>query len=461
MSSQALALVEKEKAACLEDLKAFLRIPSVSTLPEHRVDVERAADWVAEQLRAAGMEHIEKIATAGHPLVYADWLHAPGAPTVLCYAHYDVQPPDPLDEWQTPPFEPTVRGENIYARGAADDKGQLLLQLKAAQLLMKSTGKLPVNVRFIFEGEEEVGGEAIDDFVRRHAERLQCDVGLVSDTAFFAPELPSLDIGLRGMVYTEVEVRGAASDLHSGLYGGAAPNPFEALARIIAGLKRADGVVDIPGFYDDVQAPAPEEKQSWERLPFSEQDYLKNEVKAAALTGESGYSVLERTWARPTLEVHGMPGGFTGAGAKTVIPARASAKISMRLVPNQDPGKIRDAFERRVKELTPPAFSSQVKVLSLAEAVVLDPRNRFVQAAARALSAVFDKEPVFVRSGGSIPIVALMGKQLHVPVVMMGFGLPDDGLHAPNEKFSLPNYYRGIASVMRFWENLAIPERNL
>ncbi|HUX67052.1 MAG TPA: dipeptidase [Terriglobales bacterium] len=438
----------------LAELQALLRIPSVSTLPAHRPDMERAREFLAERLRELGFEHIERVLPASHPegvpVLYADWLHAPGAPTVLFYGHYDVQPPDPLAEWISPPFEPTVRGGNLYARGAADDKGQLYTHIKAMEALQKVQGRLPVNVKFLIEGEEEVGGEAVEAFVREQPQKLACDCAVVSDTAMFAPGLPSLDVGLRGMVYAEVEMQGAERDLHSGLYGGAAPNPFEALARVIVGLKSAEGRILIPGFYDRVEAPSSEELAMWKRLPFDEEAYRRDEVRAPALTGEAEYSVLERTWARPTLDVHGMPGGFIGPGSKTVIPARAAAKISMRLVPQQRPEEIQRAFREAVRALTPQGFQSQVKFHNLADPVKIETSSRYVRAGVEALRRVFGADPVFVRSGGSIPIVTLFNSELRAPSVMLGFGLPDDGLHSPNEKFALSSYYGGIGAVADF-----------
>lgn len=446
------AVIEARRAASLTELKQFLSIPSVSTLAEHRADCERAVEFLMAKLQAMGMEHVRRIPVQpqGHPLVYADWLHAPGAPTVLFYGHYDVQPPDPLEEWISPPFTPAERDGNLYARGAADDKGQVFAQIEAVQAWMQAEGRVPVNIRFLIEGEEEVGGESVDIYVRQHHAELACDCAVVSDTAMYAPGLPSLDVGLRGMVYTEVEVQGAARDLHSGLYGGVAPNPLEALARIITGLKSADGVVRIAGFYDDVVPPSEAEQAAWRRLPFDVEAFRRDEVRATALPGEAGYSVFERTWARPTLEVHGMPGGFTGAGSKTVIPARAAAKISMRLVPHQHPEEIAARFTAAVKTLTPAGCSSRVRLLSLAPPVLVEPNNRFVRAAVSSLHRVFGTEPVFIRSGGSIPVVALCASELGVPVVMMGFGLPDDGLHSPNEKFALSSFYGGIRAVGDF-----------
>ncbi len=454
MQPTARAYLEAHQQHFLEELMDLLRIPSISTLPQHRPDIDRAAAFVAGKLTHAGLENVEIIATSGHPLVYGDWLHASGAPTILCYGHYDVQPPEPLEEWITPPFEPTLRDGNLYARGAADDKGQFYTHVKAVETLMQATGRLPVNVRFLIEGEEEVGGEAIEKYVREHPERLRCDVALVSDTSMFAPTVPSIDTGLRGMVYTEIEVRGAGRDLHSGLYGGVAPNPFEALVRILNGLKSPEGPILVPDFYDDVEPPAAEEIASWQRLPFDEETYRRDEVRASALTGETGYSVFERTWARPTLDIHGMPGGFTGAGSKTVIPARASAKVSMRLVPRQNPQKIADRFRAAVEALTPRGYDVSVKIHSLADPILIEPSNPYLQAGVAALRDVFSADPVFVRSGGSIPIVALFAGVLQAPSVMMGFGLPDDGLHSPNEKFRVANFYDGIRTVITFFEKL-------
>ena len=454
MASSAVIYAKENQQRFLGELKDLLRIPSVSTLPQHKDDVQRAAAFIANQMRAIGLENVEVIPTQGHPLVYADWLHASGKPTVLCYGHYDVQPPDPLDEWKSPPFEPTERNQNLYARGAVDDKGQMYMHLKAIEALIRSTGKLPLNVRLIVEGEEEVGGESIAKFVRDHSDRLKADFALVSDTEMFAPDLPTLCVGLRGMVYTELEIAGAMTDLHSGMYGGAAPNPFEALARIISKLKDENGKVLIPGFYDRVEKPSGDELKAWKSLPFDEEHYRKTEVGSKELTGEPGYSVLERTWARPTLEIHGMPGGFIGAGAKTVIPAKASAKISMRLVPDQQPDEIFKLYSTFVNSLKPKGVELKIKQYSVADPIVIGTDNRYVKASTEAMKEVFGKDTVYIRSGGSIPIVADFEKYLKIPSVMMGFGLPDDNLHAPNEKFHIPNFYRGIESIIRFFEKL-------
>lgn len=452
MSQATNLFVEKNQSRLLDELKTFLRIPSVSTLPEHVPDVLRAAHFVADSMKVAGLENIEVISTAKHPLVYADWLHAPGKPTVLCYGHYDVQPPDPLDEWISPPFEPTVRDGNIYARGSADDKGQMYMHIKAVEALLATTGTLPVNLKFLIEGEEEVGGESVAKFVAENPARLKADVALVSDTELFAEGLPTLCIGLRGLIYTEIEARGPSRDLHSGVYGGAAPNAVFGLVELLAKMKDANGKIQIPGMYDDVAPPTPAEKQSWEHLPFNEKDYLKDEVGSTQLTGEPGYSVFERTWARPTLEVHGIAGGFTGAGAKTVIPARATAKVSMRMVPNQDPEKIIAAFKKFVAANTPAGIQTEVRVLSAGPAIIVNPDHPAIHVAAQAFRDILGKETVFIRSGGSIPIVGDFAKHLGIPTILMGFGLPDDGLHSPNEKYKVANYYAGIMTIAHFFE---------
>jgi acetylornithine deacetylase/succinyl-diaminopimelate desuccinylase-like protein len=455
MASSAVAFARSHQQRFLNELKDLLRIPSVSTLDEHKPDIQKAADYVANDLRRIGMENVEVIPTKGHPLIYADWLHAAGKPTVLCYAHYDVQPAEPLDEWHSPPFEPTERNNNIYARGAVDDKGQLWMEVKALEALMQSGGgKLPINVKVIFEGEEEIGGDAIAEYLPKQKAKLKADFALVCDTELFAPEIPTLCVGLRGLLYTEIEARGAKTDLHSGVYGGAAPNPLFGLVEIISKLKDAKGKILIPGFYKNVKAPSKDELKAWKRLPFNEEHYRKTEVGSKVLTGEPGYSVLYRTWARPTLEVHGMPGGFIAAGAKTVIPAKAAAKVSMRLVPNQDADDILKRYTAFVKKLTPKGIETKITVQSKGPACVVGTDNRYIKAATEALHDTFKKETVFIRSGGSIPIVTDFQDVLKIPSVMMGFGLPDDNLHAPNEKFHIPNFHRGIETICRFFEKL-------
>jgi len=452
MSTATDTFVEQNRDRLLDELKEFLRIPSISTLPEHNGDIQRAAEFVAARLRQAGMENIEIIPTAGHPLVYADWMHAPAKPTVLCYGHYDVQPADPLEQWTSPPFEPDVRDGNIYGRGTADDKGQMYMHVKAIEALQTVNGTLPLNVKFLIEGEEEVGGESIAKYVAENPEKLKADVALVSDTELFAAGIPTLCVGLRGLVYMELEARGPARDLHSGLYGGAAPNPIFGLVELLSKVKNANGVIQVPGIYDDVLPPAPAEKRSWKRLPFSEAEFLEKEVGSTELTGEPRRSVLERVWARPTFEVHGIAGGFTGAGAKTVIPAQVTAKISFRLVPNQNPDKVIAAFREFVQKHTPKGIHFEVRVLSASPGLMVNPDHPAIQVAAKAFSDILRKKTVFIRSGGSIPIVGDFAQHLGIPTVLMGFGLPDDGLHSPNEKYHLENYYQGIMTVAHFLE---------
>ncbi len=459
MASQASDYYSTNRDAFLAGLIEFLRIPSVSALPEHSVDIKAAADFLVNDLNKAGLQNAGLMEGLGNPLVTAEWRGAEGRPTLLIYGHYDVQPADPLDEWRSPPFEPEIRGDDLFARGAADDKGQVYLLIKAVEGLLKTTGKLPVNVMFLIEGEEECGGQAVTTYLERHGAELATDAVLICDTEMFAPGLPTLCVGLRGVVYAEMEVTGAATDLHSGVYGGAAPNALEAAAQIIAALKQggtgdASGRILIPGFYDQVDRPAPAELEAWSKLPFDEERYRREEVGSPALTGEPSYSVLERTWARPTLDVHGIRGGFVDEGAKTVIPALATVKVSMRLVPSMDPRDIFAKFERHVTDLAPQGTRIDTRLLHASPASVVDPENRFVEKAADALSETFGRETVFIRSGGSIPVVSEFDKHARIPSVLMGFGLPDDNIHAPNEKFHLPNFYRGIEAVGRYLEML-------
>jgi len=438
----------------LEDWKGWLRIPSISTLPEHAGDIRSAAEYAAEQLQLMDFEQVHLIETQNHPLVYGEWLKAPGKPTVLVYGHYDVQPVDPIELWDSPPFEPTVRGDNLYCRGACDDKGQTMLVFKALESLMAVNGTLPVNVRVLIEGEEEAGGESIDYHVRTYPESLRCNAAFICDTGMPSKEIPALVNGLRGIIYTEVEVRGAKSDLHSGSYGGVAPNPLHTLAIIIAGLKDAEGHIHVPGLYDKVREASEQEKAFWRDDPLHLNEALLEEMGVSQFTGEAEYPPLERIGGRPTLEVHGISGGFVGEGAKTVIPAVAKAKISLRLPPDLKSDEVFVLFERRVKELAPAGVEVTVRKVHGGEAVMIPIDTSPMQAAASALKEVFGKEPVFIRGGGSIPIAALFHEILGVPVVMMGFGLPDDNLHAPNEKYSLSQFYKGIRTVARFFEHI-------
>jgi acetylornithine deacetylase/succinyl-diaminopimelate desuccinylase-like protein len=439
----------------LEELKEFLRIPSVSTAPEHANDVRHAAEWVSGNLSHAGFRHVQIHDSPGrHPLVHAQWLDAPGKPTLLIYGHYDVQPAEPLDEWISPPFDPTIRNGNIYARGAVDDKGQTLLLIKALEGFFKTSGKLPINVKVLIEGEEEVGGEHISAFVAANPGLLAAGAALICDTEMFAPDLPTICTGLRGIVYGELTVNGARTDLHSGVYGGAAPNAVEAAAQIISALKDRDGRILIPGIYDKVRPPSAAERAAWDRLPFNEAEYLEKEIGATSLTGEPGVPVLDRVWARPTLEVHGIRGGFTGEGAKTVIPARAVAKISLRLVPDMEPAEVTRQVQAAVAAAAPRGVTARFEAPHGAPPSVVDTSSPYIAAAARALTETFGPETVYMRSGGSIPIVGLFDRHLKIPSVLMGFGLPDDNLHAPNEKFHLANFYRGIEAVARYLEVL-------
>jgi acetylornithine deacetylase/succinyl-diaminopimelate desuccinylase-like protein len=450
-----MSLDERFRNEALEQLKELLRIPSISALPEHKDDIQKAADFVEAALKRAGMSTTTQVKRGeGNPLVYGAWTGAPGKPTVLLYGHYDVQPPDPLEEWTSPPFEPTLRGDDLFGRGTSDDKGQTWILIKAVERLMHLDGTLPVNVKFLIEGEEESGGESIEAYVAEKPAELACDAVVICDTEMFAAGLPTLTTGLRGLVYGEIAVEGARQDLHSGSYGGAAPNVLMAIAEILTALKHRDGRVLIPRFYERVKAPAEAELEAWRSLPFNEVEYREKEVGSTALTGEPGYSVLERVWARPTFEVHGIRGGFVGEGAKTVIPARAMVKISTRLVPDQQPDEIVALLKEAIAAACPRGVKADFKLLSAAPASVVDVSSPFISKACEALDEVFGRKTVFMRCGGSIPIAGSFREYLGVPSVLMGFGLPDDNLHSPNEKFHLPNLYRGIEAVMKYLELL-------
>lgn len=439
----------------LDELKTFLRLPSISTLSEHAADVARAAQWLAEHLRSIGLDRVEIVPTPGHPIVYAEWMGAGAdAPTLLFYGHYDVQPVDPLDLWQSPPFEPTVRDGKIFARGATDDKGQVFLVVKAIESWLASSGRLPCNVRLVIEGEEEIGSTHLSGFLQQRRQQLACDAVLVCDTAMFALGVPSLVYGLRGLAYLEVHVRGPRRDLHSGSFGGAVVNPANALARIIAALHDERGAIAVPGFYDDVRPLDEQERRLLASLPFDEEAF-RRELELDALGGEEGYTVLERLSARPTLDVNGIWGGFIGEGAKTVLPAEAHAKISMRLVPDQRPDRIAQLVARHIERIAPAGVRVRVETLHGADPILVERDSKPMRAAARALAQTFGREPVYQREGGSIPVVAEFQRLFGVPVVLMGFGLNTDGAHSPNEHFHLDNFYRGIEAVVRFFEELA------
>jgi acetylornithine deacetylase/succinyl-diaminopimelate desuccinylase-like protein len=438
----------------LEELKALLAIPSISALPEHAADVTRCAEWCADEMRRVGLENVRLIPTPGNPVVYGDWLHAEGAPTILFYGHYDVQPVDPLNLWESPPFEATVRDGEIYARGAADDKGQVFMHFKAIEAHLKQNGRLPVNLRVILEGEEEVGSANLDNFVKGHKDQLAADVVVISDSTMFDRGVPSITYGLRGLVYFQIDLRGTKSDLHSGSFGGAVANPALVLAQILAQMKDKGGRIKIPGFYDDVRPLRDEERAEFKKLPFNETRYRK-ELGAPKLFGESGYTTLERVWGRPTFEVNGLLSGFTGEGAKTVIPAVSMAKVSMRLVPDQDPDKIAQLFEAYVAKVAPKTVETKVTRMHGGKPWMTDFDNRFVQAAGRAIEKGFGKSPVFNREGGSIPVVATFQEILGLPSVLFGVGLPDENAHAPNEKLDLGNFHGGIIASAYLYDEVA------
>lgn len=440
--------------ARLASYKDFLRIPSISGIPAHAADCRRAGEWLADAMRAAGLEHVEVADTTGHPVVYGDWLHAQDAPTVLVYGHYDVQPVDPLDLWSSPPFEPVVDGDRMLGRGAADDKGQIHIHVMAAAALLATRGALPINVRYVFEGEEESSSVHLDAWLESNRERLSADLAIISDSGFFEGNIPAITIGLRGISYAQIDVVGSPVDLHSGSFGGAVENPANALARIIAALKGPDGRILIPGFYDDVVALSEADRAALAALPFDEEAYRK-QTGVPALVGEAGYSVLERRGARPTLDVNGIWGGFEGDGTKTIIPAHAHAKVSCRLVAAQDPARIFELFQAYVEAIAPPGVTTTVTYLGGGRPSLTPIDHPATQAAARALEATFGRAPVYIREGGSIPVCASFESILGLPVVLLGFTPPNDNAHAPDEWMDLRNYETAIRTVVRTFDELA------
>jgi acetylornithine deacetylase/succinyl-diaminopimelate desuccinylase-like protein len=440
----------KNQDKFLAELKEFLSIPSVSTQPQHKPDIEHAAAWLRDRLLAAGFLRAEVMPTLGHPVVYAEWLAAgPEAPTILIYGHYDVQPPDPLELWDTPPFEPTVVGDDIFCRGASDDKGQLYAHVKAVETLKETAGTLPINVKCLFEGEEESGSPSLEPFIRAHTGLLAADVAVISDTHILGKDRPSIVYALRGLAYVEVEVTGPDHDLHSGSYGGAVHNPINALCAMIARLQDENGHITIPGFYDKVRELDPEERAELAKVPFKREAWLQ-EAGVKTDWGEPAYTIVERTTARPTLDVNGIWGGYIQPGAKTVLPSKAFAKISMRLVPDQEPAEIAQLLRKTLTETAPPTVDVEVRGLSGGESAIVCRDSPAMKAASRAYAETFGREPVFIREGGSIPVVATFQKTLGIETVLMGFGLPDDRLHSPNEKFYLPNFYKGIETIIHF-----------
>jgi acetylornithine deacetylase/succinyl-diaminopimelate desuccinylase-like protein len=445
--------IDANKQRFLDELFELLRFPSVSADAKYKPDVLKAADYVAEKLKAAGAENVEICQTAGNPIVYGEKITDPSKPTVLVYGHYDVQPPDPLELWKTPPFEPTVRDGKIYARGACDDKGQFYMHVKAFELMM-SLGELPTNVKFMIEGEEEVGSSNLNIFVKANKERLKADVVLISDTSMLSLETPSLETGLRGLSYVEVEVTGPNRDLHSGVYGGAVANPATILCQMIASLHDANNHITIPGFYEDVVPLTESERAELNQAPYNEKEYSED-LGVDQLWGEEGYTTIERTGTRPTLEVNGIWGGYIGEGAKTVLPAKANAKISMRLVPNQSSDKITEIFQKHFESLAPKYVKVKVTPHHGGEPVVTPTDSIAYKAAQKAIKESFGKDPIPTRGGGSIPIVALFEKELGIKTVLMGFGLDSDNLHSPNEKYDIANFYKGIETIPLFHKYFA------
>ncbi len=448
-----LSYIEQQKDRYIAELKDLLAIPSVSTNKENTADLRRCAEWVANHMRTIGLQNVQIMPTGGHPVVYADWLNAPGKPTVLLYGHYDVQPPEPLELWTSPPFEATIRDGNLYARGSADDKGQVFIHLKSIEAYLKNTGSLPVNIKLLIEGEEEIGSENLDRFVQQNKAMLKADLVLISDSSMFKRGVPSVCYGLRGLAYMQIDLIGPTKDLHSGSFGGTVHNPIQALAEIVAKLHDGNGRVTIPGFYKDVRPLSKKERDSFKKLPWNDKQYAK-ELGVKELYGERGFSTLERVWARPTLECNGIWGGFTGEGAKTVLPSKASAKISMRLVPDQKAGKVARLFEQYIKKIAPKTVQVTVRYLHGGEAAITPIDSPGVMAAVAALEKGFGKKPLYQREGGSIPIVVQFKQLLGLDTVLLGFGLPDENAHAPDEFINLDNFHGGIKTTVHFFNEL-------
>jgi acetylornithine deacetylase/succinyl-diaminopimelate desuccinylase-like protein len=436
-----------------QELFELLRIPSVSAMSAHKSDIRNAAGWVLRQFQSLGFQS-ELIETEGHPIVYAQSPAVPGAPTVLVYGHYDVQPPDPLNEWISHPFEPTVRDGNLYARGATDDKGQMFTHIKSAEAWIKTAGRLPLNLKYVIEGEEEVGSANLDAFVDKNHDRLACDIIVISDTSQFAPGQPAITYGLKGIAYFELRLTGPSQDLHSGVFGGSVTNPANALVRMLTALVNERGQVQLPGFYDDVIPIAESERAAMRKLSFDERDYMR-QLGVEALSGEDGYTTLERRWARPTCDINGLTSGYQGEGAKTVLPARASAKFSFRLVPNQDPHKVAASLRKMLAGLVPPGLKMELISFHGAPGVVVPLESPYMTAASRAIEAGFGRAPVFIREGGSIPVVSTFHEKLGVDTLLLGWGQNDDNTHSPNEKFCLADFHRGIKASAHLWQEIS------
>ncbi len=453
MTNKVVDFINLHRDRYVDELTSYLAIPSISALPEHAGDVARCAQWTADELTRIGLTGVRLIETPGNPVVYGEWLGAAGAPTILFYGHYDVQPVDPLDKWTSPPFEATVRDGEIYARGSADDKGQVFMHIKAVEAWLSQAGRLPVNIKMFIEGEEEVGSTHLDTFVHDNRDMLRADVVVISDSPMFDRGIPSICYGLRGLAYFQIDLKGTSSDLHSGSFGGAVANPAFVLAQVLAQMKDRSGRIKIPGFYDDVRALTDEERGEWKRLPFNETRYRKD-LGAPKLFGETGYTTLERVWARPTFEVNGLLAGFTGEGAKTVIPATAMAKVSMRLVPDQKPDRVAELFATYLKKVTPKTVELTLTRMHGGKPWMAAFDNPYVQAAGRAIEQGFGKAPVFNREGGSIPVVSTFQEELGVPSVLFGVGLPDENAHAPNEKLDLGNFQNGIIAAAFLYDEI-------
>nr|WP_263326445.1 dipeptidase [Neobacillus sp. Marseille-Q6967] len=453
MDKAIITYLSENRDKHLAELKEFLAIPSISSLPENKEDVQKAAKWVATSLREIGMENVEVYETKGHPVVYGEWLKAEGKPTVLIYGHYDVQPVDPLHLWESPPFEAEIRNEKLYARGASDDKGQSFMHIKALQAILETTGTLPINVKFLIEGEEEVGSPNLPIFVEENKELLSSDVIVISDTSMMEPGKPTIVYGLRGLCGVQIDVKGPKSDLHSGLYGGMIQNPIHALVEIVNSFHNKKGKITVEGFYDKVAALTADEKAAYESLGITDKSFIE-QTGVPELYGEEGYTTLERNWVRPTLEVNGIYGGFQGEGIKTVLPSEAHAKITCRLVPNQDPDEIADLLQKHIQSQTPPGVTVNVSLFDKGAPFVTPFDHPAIQAAGRAYEKVYNVPTSFTRGGGSIPIVAVFDQILSKPVVLMGFGLPDENFHAPNEHFHLENFDKGMLTLCYYWYEL-------
>jgi acetylornithine deacetylase/succinyl-diaminopimelate desuccinylase-like protein len=454
-----ISYIDANKERFLEELKDFLKIESISALPAHKEATYRCARWVEDHLKLIGMQNVQLFDTPGHPIVYAERMDAPGMPTVLLYGHYDVQPVDPLNKWIDGPFEPTVRGDDIYARGATDDKGQVFVHFKSVEAYLKNNGALPVNLKMIIEGEQEIGSLNLETFVKGHKDLLASDIVLISDTSMYAKGVPTICYGLRGLSYFQIDVTGPNRDLHSGSFGGVIHNPIQALSELLARMHDKNGKVAIPGFYDDVSNLTKKEREAFSKLPYSDRKYAKS-LGVKVLYGEKGYSTLERVWARPTFEINGIWGGFQGEGAKTVIPSKASAKISMRLVPDQNPKRVAKLFKDYIKKIAPKTVQVELTEMHGALPAITPIDSLGVRAGAEAIHKGFGKKPLYQREGGSIPIVIQFQQILNVTSVLLGFGLPNENAHSPNEHFNLENFYSGIKTSAHFFDTLAAMSKN-